>query len=145
MEIFTIGFAGRPAADFFEALKLAGIVWLIDVRLNNTSQLAGFTKRADLPYFLREICGAEYRHEPLLAPTQEMLDGYKKERGAWEDYERGFLGLMAERRIEERIDRALFQSRAALLCSERLPDHCHRRLIVEYLHGRWGGIRAVHL
>src|SRR5438445_8599836 len=98
MEIYTIGFTKTTAAEFFERLKRAGIQRLLDVRLNNVSQLAGFAKRDDLAYFLREICGADYRHEPLLAPTQELLDAYKKQKGDWEDYERDFLDLMAERR-----------------------------------------------
>jgi len=78
MEIYTIGFTKRTAAEFFGALKRAGIKRLLDVRLNNVFQLAGFTKRDDLPFFLKEICGAKYVHQPLLAPTQEMLDTEEK-------------------------------------------------------------------
>lgn len=145
MEIYTIGFTKRRAADFFGALKDAGIKRLLDVRLNNSSQLAGFTKRDDLPFFLRAICDAEYLHEPLLAPTQEMLDAYKKHKGNWADYERSFLTLMAERRVEERIDPALFAVPTALLCSETSARHCHRRLVCEYLAAKWGHISPVHL
>lgn len=105
MEVFTIGFTKKTAEQFFGALRAAGIRRLLDVRLNNTSQLAGFAKRDDLPFFLRELCGAEYRHEPLFAPTQEILDAYKKQRGSWEEYERRFLALLAERKVEERLDR----------------------------------------
>src|SRR5438132_9014030 len=108
MEVYTIGFTKRTAAEFFGALKKAGIKRLLDVRLNNSSQLAGFTKREDLPFFLKEICGAEYVHEPLLAPTQAILDSYKKQRGSWNEYEEQFLQLMKQRNIEERIDRNLF-------------------------------------
>lgn len=115
------------------------------MRLNNVSQLAGFTKRDDLAFFLREVCGAEYVHEPLLAPTQAMLDSYKKAKGAWEDYETKFLGLMAERKIEEKIDKALFNVPAVLLCSEPTPENCHRRLVVEYLQEKWGDLRCTHL
>jgi uncharacterized protein (DUF488 family) len=118
---------------------------LVDVRLNNVSQLAGFTKREDLQFFLREICGAEYIHEPLLAPTQEMLDAYKKQKGAWADYEHEFLALMAQRKIEERIGRDLFAVPAVLLCSEPTPEHCHRRLVVEYLRSKWGDLQVKHL
>jgi hypothetical protein len=113
--------------------------------LNNVSQLAGFTKREDLQFFLREICGAEYVHEPILAPTQDMLDAYKKEKGSWQDYERDFLDLMAQRRIEERIERSLFGVPAVLLCSEPTPENCHRRLVVEYLQNKWGDLRCKHL
>jgi uncharacterized protein (DUF488 family) len=145
MDIYTIGFARKPAADFFGALRRAGIEQLVDVRLHNTSQLAGFTKRDDLAFFLDAISGASYLHEPLLAPTQEMLDRYRKHGGSWSEYERAFLGLLTERRIEEAIDRSLFDRRTVLLCSESTPEHCHRRLVVEYLAEHWGGVTAVHL
>lgn len=109
------------------------------------SQLAGFTKRDDLQYFLREICKAEYVHEPLLAPTQEMLDAYKKEKGVWAEYERKFLALMTQRKIEDSVPRAYFALPAALLCSEPTPEHCHRRLVIEYLQSKWGDLQAIHL
>jgi uncharacterized protein YeaO (DUF488 family) len=126
-------------------LRQAGIRRLLDVRLNNSSQLAGFSKREDLPFFLREICDADYLHEPLLAPTQELLDAYKKQKGRWEDYERAFLALMAERRIEERLDRRLFDTPTVLLCSEPTAEHCHRRLVLEYLQTHWGIFQITHL
>jgi uncharacterized protein (DUF488 family) len=145
MDIYTIGFTKRRAADFFGALRDAGIRRLVDVRLNNASQLAGFTKREDLPFFLREICGAEYRHEPLLAPTQDLLDRYRKQKAGWDDYQRRFLALMAERRIEAVLDPALFAVPTVLLCSETTADCCHRRLVCEYLAGHWGDVRVIHL
>lgn len=145
MEIYTAGFTHTSAERFFERLRDASIRRLIDVRLNNVSQLAGFSKRDDLAYFLRVICGADYLHEPLLAPTQELLDGYKKHKGDWEDYERRFLALMDERRIAERLDRTLFDVPAVLLCSEATAEHCHRRLVAEYLRDHWGDMRIVHL
>jgi uncharacterized protein (DUF488 family) len=145
MDVYTIGFTRKTAAAFFTTLREAGIQRLIDVRLNNVSQLAGFTKRDDLAFFVRELCGAEYVHEPLLAPTQELLDAYKKSKGSWEEYERGFLGLLAERKIEERLGRGLFAGPAVLLCSEPTPEHCHRRLVLDYLQAKWGDLRAVHL
>jgi uncharacterized protein (DUF488 family) len=145
MEIFTIGFTKSSAAEFFGKLKRAGIRKVLDVRLNNRSQLAGFTKREDLDYFLREICSAEYEHEPLLAPTQELLDAYKKKGGAWEEYERKFLDLMGARRIESVLSPINFQLPTALLCSESTAEHCHRRLIIEYLQRHWHNVTAVHL
>lgn len=145
MEIYTIGFTKRTAADFFGALKGAGIRRLIDVRLNNSSQLAGFTKRDDLPYLLREICGAAYTHETLLAPTQEMLDAYKKHKGSWNEYANRFLTLMAERKVEEQLDRATFAVPTVLLCSETTADHCHRRLVGEYLRDKWGDVELINL
>ena len=145
MEIYTIGFTKKSADQFFGLLKRNDIRRLVDVRLNNVSQLAGFAKRDDLAYFLRELVGADYRHEPLLAPTQEMLDEYKKRRGSWAEYERRFLDLMAEREVERQLDRSLFAERTVLLCSEATPEHCHRRLVVDYLDSRWGDLQAVHI
>jgi uncharacterized protein (DUF488 family) len=147
VEIYTIGFTQTTARDFFERLRKAGIRRLIDVRLNNVSQLAGFAKRDDLAYFLDELCGAQYVHEPLLAPTQELLDALKKRKGAWSDYEAQFNELMRERRIEEVLAPEFFAGPSVLLCSEATPEHCHRRLVLEYLEKAWPGvrIRAVHL
>ena len=145
MEVYTLGFTQKTAAQFFDTLRGAGIKRLLDVRLNNTSQLARFTRADDLPYFLREICAAEYVHELLLAPTQEMLDAYKKQKGAWEIYERTFLALLAERHVEDRLDRALLAGPTVLLCSEPTAEHCHRRLVAEYLRDKWGGFEIVHL
>jgi uncharacterized protein (DUF488 family) len=145
MRIYTIGFTKKTAAEFFGILRDNQIRRLVDVRLNNVSQLAGFSKRDDLAYFLREICGADYVHEPLLAPTQDMLDRYKKAKGAWADYEREFLALMNERKIEERIDPSLFAKPAVLLCSEPTAENCHRRLVVEYLKDKWQDVEFTHL
>jgi uncharacterized protein (DUF488 family) len=145
MEIYTIGFSKHTAEDFFEKLKSAGIRRLVDVRLNNVSQLAGFAKRDDLRYFLDRICSADYRHEPLLAPTQHLLDDYRKRNGSWADYETTFLDLMVRRHIEDEIPKELFEPATVLLCSEHTPERCHRRLVVEYLDDRWGGVDAVHL
>jgi uncharacterized protein (DUF488 family) len=145
MEIYTIGFTQTTAEHFFGRLRDAGVRRLLDVRLNNSSQLAGFAKAKDLPYFLRELVGASYEHEPLLAPTQEILDAYKKRGGAWEDYERDFVGLLEQRRIEAALDPAGFDTPTALLCSEASAEHCHRRLVCEYLAQRWPELRAVHL
>jgi uncharacterized protein (DUF488 family) len=145
VEIYTAGFTKKTAEQFFESLRRAGIRRLLDIRLNNSSQLAGFSKRDDLAYFLRVICHADYQHEPLLAPTQDLLDEYKKQKGSWEAYERRFLALMRERRIEERIDRRLFAVPTVLLCSEATPEHCHRRLVAEYLRDQWGDLTITHL
>ena len=145
MEVYTIGFTKTTAAEFFGKLKQAGIRRVVDVRLNNVSQLAGFAKRDDLKFFLAEICGAEYVHEPLLAPTQEILDAFKKDKGSWDEYERRFLQLMVDRQIETTILPSLFDIPTVLLCSEPTAERCHRRLVLEYLNGKWGGVRAIHL
>ena len=142
---YTIGFTKRHAQDFFGALEQSGIKRLMDVRLNNSSQLAGFTKRGDLPYFLKMICGAEYRHEPLLTPTKEILDTYKKRGGTWEAYERSFKELMEKRRIEKHLSPNIFNLPTVLLCSEYTAEHCHRRLVMEYLRDKWGNLEIIHL
>lgn len=145
MEIYSIGFTQKSAGEFFETLKAHGIERLLDVRLNNTSQLAGFAKQADLAYFLKEICGAVYEHEPLLAPTQEILDAYKKKKGDWQVYTEEFLMLMRSRKIEAAISKQSFAKKTVLLCSEPTAEHCHRRLVLEYLKDQWGDIIIHHL
>lgn len=145
MEIYTIGFAKKSAKEFFDALKKSGIKRLIDIRLNNSSQLAGFTKQNDLAFFLKEICGSEYIHETILAPTKEILDGFKKKKITWEEYERRFSTLMNERRVEEILKKELFEIPTVLLCSEPKSDKCHRRLVAEYLREKWGTMKINHL
>jgi uncharacterized protein (DUF488 family) len=144
MNVFTIGFTKKSARQFFETLKSSGAKRIVDVRLNNVSQLAGFAKRDDLRFFLKEVCGMEYVHLPELAPTQEMLDEYKKMKGDWTEYEKRFVGLMEQRRIENSIPKEIV-SDGCLLCSEDKPHHCHRRLVAEYLQRQWGHIDICHL
>ena len=144
MKIFTIGFTKKNAEQFFARLKQPGLQRVLDTRLNNVSQLAGFTKKDDLRFFLHEVGHIDYVHLPALAPTQAMLDAYKKNGGDWETYEKQFLALMAERRIETSIDKDLVAG-ACLLCSEATPHHCHRRLVAEYLRGKWGDVDIQHL
>ena len=144
MKLFTIGFTKKSAERFFTLLQDAGVRRVIDVRLNNVSQLAGFAKRDDLAYFLRAIHAIDYVHLPLFAPTGEILDAHKKQKGDWSVYEELFLQLMRERRVEEFPDRALFDG-ACLLCSEDTPECCHRRLVAEYLREKWGEMEIVHL
>ena len=144
MKIYTIGFTKTSAKHFFDRIKVANVRQVVDVRLNNVSQLAGFAKRDDLRFFLDSICGVGYTHRKELAPTQDMLDAYKKHKGEWADYEQRFLHLMEERRIEETIPRESIDG-ACLLCSEDRPHHCHRRLVAEYLKKKWGDVEIVHL
>jgi len=144
MKIHTIGFTKKTAGEFFETLRASGAKRLVDVRLNNVSQLAGFAKKQDLAYFLEKICGMEYVHLPLLAPTQDILDEYKEHKGDWRIYERSFLDLMREREIEQAVSRDVIAD-SCLLCSEDKPDHCHRRLVVEYLKEHWGDVDICHL
>ena len=144
MRLTTIGFTKKSARRFFETLRAAGVRRVVDVRLNNVSQLAGFAKRKDLEYFLDEIGGIGYTHLPELAPTREMLDAFKKRGGNWREYEERFLDLMAQRRIEKTLSPELLED-ACLLCSEDKPHHCHRRLVAEHLDRHWGGVEIQHL
>ncbi len=144
MRLYTIGFTKTTAESFFSRLSKAGVRRVVDVRLNNVSQLAGFAKKNDLKYFLKEICGIDYEHRSELAPTPDILDAYKKHRGDWPTYEERFLELMEKRRIEEMIPRTALDE-ACLLCSEDKPHHCHRRLVAEYLGRKWGEVEIGHL
>lgn len=144
MNLFTIGFTKKSAEHFFTKLKRSGAKRIVDVRLNNVSQLAGFAKRKDLEFFLREICGMDYVHVPDLAPTQDILDEYKKNKGDWSVYEEKFLDLMRRREVEKKISPTLI-AEGCLLCSEDKPHHCHRRLVAEYLRSQWGEVEISHL
>ena len=144
MRLCTIGFTNKGAEDFFARLRKAGVKRLVDVRLNNTGQLAGFSKRDDLRFFTKEILAADYVHLPILAPTQEMLEEYKKKKRGWQVYEKNFLKLMKEREIEKNVEREVLED-ACLLCSEDKPHQCHRRLVAEYLQAKWGGMQIKHL
>lgn len=135
-DVTTIGFTKTNAKGFFDRLVLAGVKVFYDVRLHNTSQLSGFAKANDLAFFLQKIGNIKYQHQPLLAPTDTMLKAFKRDKGDWGEYQKKFLDLMAERKIEDRFNPSLFDG-ACLLCSEATPHHCHRRLVCEYLNTRW--------
>ena len=146
IEIYTIGFAKKTAKDFFERLKQSGAKRVVDVRLNNMSQLAGFSKKNDLVFFLKQLANMDYVHILDMAPTKDILDEYKKNKGDWNIYEDKFIKLMEQRRIEDQdIKTTLHQG--CLLCSEHEPEYCHRRLVVEYLEKKWDKetIKVTHL
>lgn len=144
MKIFTIGFTKKTAETFFTLLKRTEVRRLVDVRLNNVSQLSGFAKKDDLRFFTKSICNIDYVHALDLAPTADILDSYKKRKGDWSTYERQFLDLMKKRRIDETTPQQLLDG-SCLLCSEDKPDHCHRRLIAEYLKEKWGNVDIEHI
>jgi len=144
MKLFTIGFTKKSAEEFFAHLQNAGVRRIVDIRLNNTSQIAGFAKARELKYFLRVIAGIDYVHIPDFAPTQDILDDFKKKKGPWAEFESGFRGLMANRRIAEMAAKALRES-DCLLCSEHTPEHCHRRLVAEHIQEQLGNITVIHL
>lgn len=144
-DVFTIGFTEKTAMQFFTLLKNSAVKKLIDVRLNKTSQLAGFAKREDLRYFLKEICDIDYIEVPDLAPEAGMLKDYRNKLIDWNRYEILYTDLMAKRAVERKVDQFLITD-ACLLCSEHKPHHCHRRLALDYLNNCWGEpLKVKHL
>jgi len=144
IKVFTIGYAGKNARQFFSILAKAGIRKVIDVRLYNTSQLAGFTKKQDIEYFLRAIVGAKYTHLPIMAPTKQLLNDYKKGLISWQQYETQFNSIIAQRQIDKHIEPGAMDM-SCFLCSEATAGNCHRRLVAEYLTGLWPNISIHHL
>lgn len=143
--VYTIGFQSKPLAEFIGLLRQHGVDAVIDVRLRNTSQLSGYTKRDDLSFLLREGFAIAYEHHPELAPTDEMMDTYRQNKD-WAAYEQVFLPLLAERRAEDVGHELLARYRApCLLCAEPSANHCHRRLIAEYWKSHLGDIAITHL
>ena len=145
MKLFTIGFTRKTAKQFFENLKTTAVKRVLDIRLNNTSQLAGFSKRDDLIYFLKTICDIDYVHVPELAPTKELMESFKKEKGAWETYEAGYTALLVERNAEDEFLSRTLKDGDCLLCSEHTPEQCHRRIVAERLQSMVNHAEIVHL
>jgi len=142
--LFTIGFTSKSAETFFTSLTNAGVRRMVDIRIKNVSQLAGFAKRDDLRYFLHTLAGIDYEHHPELAPTPDLLKAYRSKEIGWDEFERRFTNLMRERRLETLIE-PIHLDHACLLCSEAAPRCCHRRLVAEHLRDTLGGIRICHL
>ncbi|MEI6579674.1 MAG: DUF488 domain-containing protein, partial [Eubacteriales bacterium] len=144
---YTMGFTQKSAKDFFTLLKDNNIMLLVDIRLNNASQLAGFTKGRDLKYFLEEFCSIEYVYEPLFAPTKYILDSYKNGKMSWQEYEIAYINLLQDRKAEDvfnSISKKGYSS-VCFLCSELKPTQCHRRLLAEYLKENIGNINIKHI
>jgi len=143
-QIYTIGFTGKSAKEFFTKLENAGVKRILDIRLKNSSQLAGFAKKDDLKYFLMKINNIEYLHIPELAPTETIMESYKKKKINWKEYETQLIKLLEERKVENKMGYVLSEG-DCLLCSEEKPDFCHRRLVAEYLQKKLGGCTILHL
>ncbi|RKR36592.1 DUF488 domain-containing protein [Paraburkholderia sp. BL17N1] len=145
VQVASIGFTGKTAQQFFDLLKNAEVRTVLDIRLSNTSQLAGFAKKQDLPFFLDKLCGAAYQEMPELAPEPDLFKRYKADELTWGEFSAAYVELIARRRVESNLDVDLFRS-ACLLCSEHLPHHCHRRLALEYLNSHWNSrLNITHL
>lgn len=145
IQVATIGFTGKSAQEFFDLLKNAHVRTVLDIRLSNTSQLAGFAKKQDLPFFLDKLCGAGYVEMPELAPEPDLFKSFKANEMKWDEFAAAYVDVIARRRVESNLDIDLFRS-ACLLCSEHLPHHCHRQLALEYLNSRWNSrLKITHL
>ena len=144
MNLFTIGSGHKSARQFFESLMTNGVRRVIDIRLNNTSQLAGFSKKPDLEYFLQAIAGIGYVHLPVFAPTEELMEAVKTKQCSWEDYEKKYRQILADRKPFDELAPAFFES-ACLLCSEPAANRCHRRLVAEALTVIAPGLKVYHL
>jgi uncharacterized protein (DUF488 family) len=142
--LYTIGFTKKSARDFFLLLKNSGVIKIIDIRLNTTSQLAGFAKKNDLSFFLSEIFQCKYQHLPEFAPTKDILDGYHEKKISWSEYELLFKKLLEERKPGKFLS-VIDLENACLLCAEPTPEKCHRRLVAEYLKSIFPEIVIRHL
>lgn len=144
--LYTIGFTKKSAERFFSLLKKAGIKKLVDIRVNNSSQLAGFAKGKDLEFFVKELCGATYSHIVDLAPTKELLKDYQEKVVDWNGYVSVFNKLLNTRHASKRFPVESFDN-ACFLCTEETPENCHRRLVAEYLQKENPDkeIRIIHL
>lgn len=143
-KLFTIGFTEKSAETFFNLLKKAGVKKIVDTRLNNVSQLAGFAKGKDLEFFAKSIVGADYEHNINLAPTKELLKNYRDKKITWAQYEKEYISILEKRNIISKIDFKKLDG-SCLLCSEHKPDMCHRRLLAEYLKKVNNEIEIIHL
>ncbi len=145
ISLYTIGFTQKTAEEFFTLLQSNSVKVLVDIRLKPDSQLSGFAKGRDLPYFLRHLIGCDYLHQSLMSPTDELLNRYREDK-SWANYEIDFNRLLNERNLIAHLDRAWWAANpACLLCSEHEPDHCHRRLVAEYMAAHWPEAQIVHL
>ena len=146
MVLYTIGFTQKSAQQFFELIKSNSIDMLVDIRLNNKSQLAGFTKGDDLRYFLGEICNCKYQHCIEYAPTKDILNSYKKKAISWDEYVRQYIPLMQKRNAVQMFAERFAKYRAVcLLCSEPTPECCHRRLLSEMIVADHPEITVKHI
>ena len=145
MTLYTIGFTQKTAKEFFDKIISNSIDLLIDIRLNNLSQLAGFAKGKDLEYFSNEICNCKYVHDSYFAPTKELLANYRSKKTTWQEYENIFLRIIKDRQIEERFTKYSDYENICLLCTEPTAEQCHRRLVAEYLSKHIKNIIIKHI
>lgn len=146
MRLYTIGFTQKTARDFFNKIKDSKIDLLIDIRLNNVSQLAGFAKGKDLEYFLKELCNCKYVHDDAFAPTKELLNDYRAKKTSWGEYEKVFSEIMNQRQLAEKFKNFYMEyENVCLLCTEPTAQQCHRRLVAEYLSKNIENLEIIHI
>lgn len=144
IRLFTIGFTHKSAERFFDLLRGGGVRTIIDTRINNVSQLAGFAKVPDLPFFAREVGGMGYEHVVDFAPTKELLARYRNKKMSWEEYAVEYLDLLDRRKVAQKVNIDRLHEHC-LLCSEHEPEKCHRRLLAEYLKTLRSDLEIIHL
>ena len=144
IKLYTIGFTGKPAEKFFNLLTSSGVKKIVDTRINNVSQLAGFAKGADLKFFAKEIGNISYEHNIDFAPTKELLTRYRNKKMTWQEYEIEYLNLLDMRKVASKTDIEKLHENC-LLCSEHTPEKCHRRLLAEYLKHVKNDVEIIHL
>lgn len=144
IKLYTIGFTKKPAEKFFSLIRDAGVKKIVDTRINNVSQLAGFAKGSDLKFFAKEIGNISYEHNVDFAPSKELLSRYRNKEMTWLEYETEYLNLLDMRKIAQKTDIEKLHENC-LLCSEHTPEKCHRRLLAEYLKHVKGEIEIIHL
>jgi uncharacterized protein (DUF488 family) len=145
LKIFTIGFTGTTAEGFFDRLRQVGVRKVIDTRLWADTQLSGFAKKRDLPFFLKNLSGVDYEHRIDLAPSENILKDFKDKKISWLEYEARYLELLDTRQVADKLNPE-YVAGTCFLCAERTPHHCHRRLLAEYLQRKWkSAMEIVHL
>jgi uncharacterized protein (DUF488 family) len=144
IKLYTIGFTGKSAEKFFDLLRNSGVKKIVDTRVNNVSQLAGFAKGSDLKFFAKEIADISYEHNIDFAPTKELLSQYREKKISWQEYEIEYLNLLDMRKVAKKTNIDSLHENC-LLCSEHTPEKCHRRLLAEYLKQVKTNIEIIHL
>jgi len=144
LDLFTIGYTKKSAEKFFGIISENKIEIVADVRLYNSTQLAGFSKSWDLKYFLKQICNCSYIEMQEFAPTRSLFDNYKKGYIKWHEYERVYNEFLNTRANLDFFG-AFQNKRICLLCAEDTPECCHRRLLAEKIAITYDNVTIVHL
>lgn len=144
MKIYTIGFTGKTAEEFFSLVDTGNIRKLIDIRINRSSQMSGFAKERDLSFFLEKLNGIEYVVNEELAPTKSLLSEYRNRQIDWSTYSLNYMDLLRKRSILSKFNQSYFDD-SLLLCSEKEPLACHRVLLSDYLKSNFNDVEIVHL